>query len=826
MKNQVFLAGLLWMSIVDVARPAAPGELPPGQPGPDKLPLYDSAAVYLLPKDRWLTFDIPPHQKILRVLTSASLSRNQPVSVSDEWAYGLRYELLTRQGKLVVTKPYECRARLTRFVDAPGAAPYTAGFFRNEPIVPLDSRTILVNLRALDERPALLRMKLESADPKVLDVGVRVYAQEQQPEHKLRIRWQRLTAARMEQFARASVYRPELLTDEEKMNLVRTTWSPVGPVGLEGREFTRRLLYTLKEVAGKPVEAPPLPEGLLLRSRLHGIVPLPEAGGQVKLVFLPIAAPGAGGPAEDVQILWYGRLLFQRSSLRVPWNDRGFSVDRQFAGGQLEVRSPRDVVLRAFLMTGTESVEITPSPSYLKTYRAEPSRPVEFPFLHVKSKTVPCRIRLWTMSDHARPDSPPATTRIRYELLDAGKNLLSSAQIVASQPGSLYTRLEDPLSSVRVSDPTSWFIDVPENVSFLRVVSELAPVLVATENRPGDMRKQTSVPEDFFRFYADRKVHRAWFPLAASDQEGLLLAGRIQLLIVQERPPVDDPDKAAGLFEWVAQYPLGRWRGRKILVPKPAESPDRPEAVPSTFVPVPRNREVRLAFRAGDGRRHVSPDLVYEGLGQSWTRLSLFVDGALLAASHVSGPDGEVVLPPVPVGAHRVRLDCSAPLRAFINYADPGKGPAMTSRLAVRLTGKPLVYDVEKRGPEAQAIMLRHFTQPKQSERATFTVDIGLPAGRATGHVNDWTFEGHAFDVRPAGGHSLPVLASRGGRSDEGQPFFVNLGNDIPAGHYRIRVTPHGHATGYLEVSQVHPGRPEKRKIFFESEVGEPEGRR
>jgi len=75
--------------------------------------------------------------------------------------------------------------------------------------------------------------------------------------------------------ARGSVYGADLLREQEKINLLRYEWKPVGPSGVEGDQYGTTKLYIARDFEGESVDTGQLPFGLVCGAEVRGMIPLP-----------------------------------------------------------------------------------------------------------------------------------------------------------------------------------------------------------------------------------------------------------------------------------------------------------------------------------------------------------------------------------------------------------------------------------------------------------------------------------------------------------------------------------------------------------------------
>jgi hypothetical protein len=790
----------------------------------------------VLPRDGWLTFDLPPRTKVIRLISNADFPRARrgefpaPLPDTVKWPYAFQCQLLDGRGRVLLERDYHQQTQLTEYADPVTATTVLSVFYLGEEVQPADSRVVFLNLAEAGGPVAQVRLRLLETPEPLTGVAVRVYYPMELPPHRVRYGWQRLDEDRRQKLARSNVYRPELLTEQEQHNLFEHIWKPIAPAGARGGDYQARDLYALKDIPSAEVREPPPPAGSLVDEGRHAVLPIPEQGGNVRFVFEPVDARQTG---DQVELTWYGKGPTQRAVYRVPWAGRATTFQQALAGGLVEVKATFPLAVRAYLLEGRApdrrhapgDAEITPDVINAWSYLLDGTTPLEFDVLHAGAEPTPLRVDLRQYTA-VRPDRPtsglpaqaPTPVRVHYALLDGAGRPVREGDLPLDQPPSVYDRLTLNRVEYLVTEPASAYVSAPPGAARLVFPPAKVPVLVTLYDRPGDLVKLSRVPEDYFRFNRDEVAQRSWFPVRAARHDALELEGRAPLLELQSRPQPDVPDLTAGVYEWDHFLPEGSWRARGLLVPRDPAAPFRTEELPATFQEVVPGRETPLEFLAQPGRDELSLSLLYLGEGPGPLTLRLFVDGRLHDEERVPGPRGEVLLPRLDLakgGRHRVCVTTSAPVRVFLNYVNPGKSPGFVKRLAVALDRGGLAFDYDKVSPDDETLCVRLFRPPGVTDRTVVRLRLEL-ASDALGPYTSWTLRDRRYDLAPADGDPVPVLGTPGENVDPGQDFFFPLGNDLPPGKYRVRLDIEEGPGGYVCLSRITPGAYERRDFFIE----------
>ncbi|BCR06872.1 hypothetical protein DESUT3_39410 [Desulfuromonas versatilis] len=781
-----------------------------GLPQPRAAADAQVRTLYRLEPRDWTEFSLPGGSGLLRLVSNAELDPGSESAGLEGVAYSLDYQVLAADGRVLAEHTYHQRSRLVRLLDPQTGEPTAPLYYPDSALLPAEGRIALIGLQGL-EGAAALRVRPGPADPAVAGVGLRVYALEQAAEHKLGFLWQRLSQAQKQSLARGSVYPPELLLAEEKLNLLRQGWRPLGPAGVAGQDYHPQLIYLRQGAEGEQFEEVVLPQGLVVDTGRRGVIALPEDAKHLQLQLRPLV-PGAKGEGP-VRLRWFGRGPDQRRQFAVPWPAEPGVFEADLGGGLLEVESPSPLAVRAFLREPDLLREVTPEPLYHRSYLVDSGQPVAYRVSHDRAAATPFRVDLRLALPLAEPWSVQQAPVVGYRLLDAKGETLTRGDIPLAPIPSLYDSPAGLGEGGSLSEPLRSYFRLGPEVAEIRFEAP-APALVSAYTRPPGLARELRIPEDYFAPSAGEERQPAWFGLRPEDHEGLERAGRSLLLTVQHRPPEERPELLEGRYLWEDFHPEGDWLARRLLVPAEPGSLQRDAALPATFRPLHAGRETRLSFRSPYRRPTVEPTLLFLRSSDRPLPFALYVDGLLHQQGVLAGREGELRLAPVAAGVHRLRLEVAEPGRYLVNFAD-GAGAAFRRRLANRIGREPLSFTIERGGAE-ETLSVRFFAPAGQVGRTRLRVTLEGRGKGASTPTADWTFGLRRFDLLPPSGEAVPVLASGGESVDQGQAFFIPLGRDLPPGPLRVRISLEDGAPGYLLLSRLTPGDHAERALLRE----------
>jgi hypothetical protein len=202
------------------------------------------------------------------------------------------------------------------------------------------------------------------------------------------------------------------------------------------------------------------------------------------------------------------------------------------------------------------------------------------------------------------------------------------------------------------------------------------------------------------------------------------------------------------------------------------------------------------------------------------------VNGKQHHEAEVTEPRSELVLPAIKLEAnavHKVKVSAAGDVRAYINFVDPEKAPALVKRLAVQFGKEGLSFLYDKAAPD-DVLSLTLWRPFESKERSRIRLRLETPAPK-TGPYAGWTFRERVFDVRAAvaplahegrGEGEVPVLGTQKEIVDAGQTVFFPVANDLAPGRYRFHLALDDGPGGYVILSKTIPGAYERLDFFLE----------
>ncbi|NOT10432.1 MAG: hypothetical protein HOP23_01115 [Methylococcaceae bacterium] len=785
----------------------------------------NTSKVYTIRPKQWLQFAIPEGSQKLRIITNAHIDHTPSTSPAAEWQYALHYQTLRKDGSIIEDSVYYHNAHLTAYKGEKGNIFY-GNYYADSSFIPLDGRLTLLGMQSLKET-AFLRLSLETDNADIIETAVRVYAPAKVADHKLGKLWFRMSQVQKDYLVNASVYPSTLLSETEKINFLKNQWTPVGPLGIEGKNYRSQTLYILKDIELGRLDELIIPSGLQADNEHPVVIPIPEKGGKLSLQLKAIDSTTVTTELP-IDLHWYGRAAKEQWQDHAVWKKDSDNLSYTVKGGWLEISPSSRVIINAFLENESgEKIDISPKPLATKTYFS--ADPVDFNLFHFKQQHAAIRIDIRQIL--AKGENPQQT-EVDYQWLNQQSKIIAGGKLAALEQPSRYDQLSGVTEPMSVSDPKSYYLHIPANVTRLRLKSTKRNVLVNVYNQPFGFTKTHRIPEDIYVDNDREDWQLSWFPLKAINDKELSQRQSIQWINGQYRPPTDTSALLAADYLWQDYVPQANVEARYILINYVA-SELREEALPSIYCQMPVGHEFSANIKAYGGLRSVSPEFIYLRSNKGEFDFKLFIDQQKKIAGNSIGLQGNIHAPEIPAGHHQISLNSNGGGRWFMNYNAQCSGGRYIKRRVFALPS-PVVSASQKNANNAELIfMVNHqhlqdeilsarFYSPNNAlERSQITVKIEPVTQNAAmpAVLNNWTYTNRLYDIRPMQDTPMPILYTQGQTMKTTEFFVIPFNSDLPGGDYRIHIALKNGPSGYIALSQVKAGLYEQRRFFRETNV-------
>ncbi len=763
----------------------------------------------------WTDFVIPPEQSMLKVVSNANVPEAS-YSIQDlQCEYTLRIEVIDGSEHALKAQDVVLRSGPLIYRDEVTGAALPAQTYLTVPLLPLSSRTTVVNIENFESNARRVRVSLVQTDPRIKDVSVRVYANQKPAEYKLRYMWQRMPLEKRERLARAGVHGLDFLTDKEKEYLLENRWVAVAPVGIDGREFFERKLYTLRERYDSVLSGSILPFGLFVGPGTLGTIPIPESGGCIRLDLQRV--PGTP-PSPVVRLAWRGRAGLESLEMDLAVSDGLLSQNLDLAGGILELESSDAIIVRAYLEGETGVTEITPEAKCAQGYRVRREAPVEFSIVSGGDGLGAFRLDVRRVPMAGASDESRQIL-LTYDLLDEGRRVIRSGEIVHAEGDSWYDRVTGTSQAVPVSDPSRHYFSISAKCATFRVSSRVDSACVTAYTRPNELVRKLRIPEDYLLFERMQEDSRTWFPLRP-QRFAECVANECEVFVkTQPRLPGPSAELEAAGSHTETCVPEGDVNALKVLTPVDPASLKSWEASPAYFAKLGPERTRNLYLGDESGAPRVRPRIIALKHDDSLSQLSLSVDGELHFQAFQASRSNEESVLPIAEGWHDLRVDALPGTDVYVNSLLVEAEDLFLERTVHGIEKEGLKYRVFKQTPQKETLALR--TYLPSDLRAEMVMSVSIRGVTKTEGVpsDTWTYPETVYQVRCPEEGQIPVVGTNEGPLSGGELFLAYLGADLSPGWYDVVVRREAGPPSFLSLLHTIPGTKEERRVSSESSI-------
>ena len=770
--------------------------------------------VYPISSNRWLEFSIPKGTPLARIISNASISRNQKAEPRMQWPYALEYELRGAQGAVTSRGVYHFRAEQLVFADKASSEPVEVNTFLERGLSPLSGRYWMLNLTAPGTRNSeTLRLRLHSSHPDLLEVALRIYFRTDVPERKVAYLWNRLSIDQKRDLARGTVYTYEGLTDEEKFCVLRYHWSVAAPEGVPVRDFQRRILYVRDDSENFRTVKNWVPAGIIADAAHWGVLPLTNFQGSCRL---ELTDYGSGPTAAAVTntLVWHPELQERLQTNEVTWFGTNQSLLLTNRNVLLRFCSSTRVYGRVFVKDSGDENELTPEPVHVLTFTCSPTNDVDYAVEHAGSEPTLFKVELRRLTPESTGPGPGS---VRYELLTGNGESFQGGDVVLTNTFSPYDWLVAADGPTNATVAQSLCFIVPPQVERLRIGSKGQVVLVNAYSRPYRLVKKTCAPDDYSASHALTPRQPSWFTVRPPDHVQRREAGQSAIVLLQPPLPENDPLIQAGQYEWDSFLPETAPVGQMVMYALKGDQPARAESLPFTYFPLTVGSQQTVRIQGLPWEQRVSPMLILALTEGTPAPVVVTIDGAPVFTNRLEAPVSALRLGELKTGEHELNIQALTPAAAFMNFQDTTASATHVQRFCLLASSNALSFPYVKREAGAEILVLRIFSRSDSSWQP-FHVRFALKAlpARGVGPFPDLTLPAREAEVTPGPPGRSCLVGTAPAQLDDGVPLFFPMGPDLPPGTYEIEVRVEAPTPRWLSLSRTTPGLTEKLSVTLQ----------
>lgn len=775
--------------------------------------------------------------------------------------YSIEYTLLDKRGNRLSQNTYWFNAKPSRWVvqQAPQAANQRAdGLLSNDdksnddksnddmnngvPEIFLSDSRFHAGTRQnvflhMDQWPNARRLDIRLQHQPTEISGAAVYVRQNfsRNQEEATELWRKLSESKRSRLTEGVNMYPHYIWSSAEIDaFLSNYWQQLGPDGVVGEDFTTLGLYRV--IGGQLANAidsiaPAFPaSSLIVNANQHLTFPIHSAG-DVQLTY------SALNPNIQHQTINFTFHAIDASTPTVVQRAINPSVNNwqeTLPKGLLEISSEHAVKIEISKMPDSESE--THKKHFKRYFLVSPEQPITYPIEHWQNQPTPVHIKTRRIVNPADAsiDNPPQV--IANWLTDADLTVnsgLSHHLSVNDQP-SQYDRLTGTQWAMpdaeanRVSVEQSSYFLAPSSINLLKITST-SPLLVEVSTRPYTLPLLRTIPTHNRSWFDDDSYIPSWFNLRPNNYHSLISQDKSVLLHTQHRP-LPDQEKVLNELFTSEQIPPNQAQSNlnQILVPEDDEqrlltaSPVRRYRQLDTSH-IQAHQPVKLNFSNTNSHRTLSPSLVYKRADSLPRKIEFSLDNQSIHSQWITGKWGKVTLPQITKGLRSLSINDSSE-RWFSNQVSFKSGDRyLIQKDAYSLTKQgQLTYTINKTN-EDTLLNFTYYRVTKNSENEEALIEVRLlnaePNESATTQLSaSMTIPIRHWRLAASSVTEHGLMLNRGDRkTDTGTRFVYRLGDDLPAGEYRIQFSLVEGAEGYFNVSRLTPKQGVDIDFFRES---------
>ncbi len=748
---------------------------------------YDRTKLFSAKDTEFLTFRLPSTATAFRISSQLIVPSQEILSASLETEYGYRVEW---SGDTIGIESPRTISHLQSV--STGELPKLGRLDGSPTLTALPVKSFEVDLEDRRNHTIKVRASPSGADQDNHRVLLRVSVKQERSRRKLAYFWQRMRGDKRDELASTSIFGSASLSDTEREALFQNRWTPIGPTGVEGRNFQTELIYSLKEAPLTSENADPnlIPDRntLLVSEHFRAVVPIlgPD-------LYTIQAIPRNPSDKLDALTMHIYDKQLRRHSFR--WRSLAADSSTQvfLPHGLVEISAEHHARLR---IRNSERDLLEPEPPVIRQWDVS-ARPASFQL------TEPSRLKLVARKGSALSE----TFRVTWQ----GENGPVTETFPLVDERSAYDRLIQGSGDFTVWEKSEFILTPPEWATEVSVSAD-APVFLQFFKRPRALVHKTVVPDDYMLDDSAGDRQPVWFSARPRDYRQRIEEETSILLLTQPRLPDENLDLATGTYHWEELSETPSRQGTYFLMELAEEEEIREEAKAILYARVPMNTTITLDQASSPATADFpSRRLIYQRSSEIPVTLHFSTDLGPLGPPHIcSAARGEIPFPPIPFGAKTLTISASDRIETFINYLDV-LPPTHRKRFAQEaMSDRTYRLIVEKRTTEREVCTVRVFTGLDQNVEHPIRADVEiahLHSALNIGSSDAFTPLTRTFLLREP---SLMQLATPVHSAlDEmklWQAFFIPLGEDLPIGEYSLSLTISGVDRCFLSVTKITGG--------------------
>lgn len=755
---------------------------------------------YLLDLSKWLTFPIASFSKEIKFLLTANLPADIEIveNISDI-RYSVEYEMVDSSGEILVSKIYHLRASYLLFRDDTDNF-VSKSFYLGSRLRPTTSESIVIDMQHYPTATHI-RLKLNNKESRIEDVVVRSYHLETTPEHRKDIKWERLSKKKQEHLSRGNIYHPSLMTRLEKHRVVSSFWKPNGPLGIDGKRYRTRRLFTLKDSDNihPYIDIKPI---IYADKSLAATRYLPKGSYGIKVANLETNS-------SLVRLNSYSSTKSLSQKNYILDSDMMTIEHTQLESGPIEVSS--DYGIEIDIIDNSTKLELH-LPAFISAdyYDVNQTASLLYNFYTPSRRYIQLECR----------SAEETNSTLTMEMRDIDGNIIESIEQHIEAVASRYDYRDD-------------FVPVTEAYRFSFLASEDLHTMEIFSNSPMSIRLSSRSPKIPYPVYSFGKVDKpeysrlpSWFHMRPEKFDKTDLKERRTKLYTQSKPPIVDPLIESGDYDYEQLFPDEEWRGYTLLLDrKLGRDAIRSQSWSSLYSAIESNHQYRVSFHSRGGVEEVTPRLLYMDLNSTPQDIEIYDGDSPIAKERLYRASGDISLPQLKVDRdYNLTIVSPQTEKFYLSHTDDGV--SIHNQRTFILFQKPLHFTLNKRienesiGIELATPMtallgedrvVEFFVDISASNNSIFEEILNQPRDKRAYHRYQLFADISQQDVYNITNPKQKLSLSRS--------IYLTLGENLPKGKYTITIYPPQDLNQlYIFMNHIILGERSKIQISMERE--------
>lgn len=697
---------------------------------------------YLLYKDESITFAIPSGANILRILSNINI----PIVNTDEnipFSYSLKYQLLDKEDNVVFANVYHHYTKIVRFLDQETKENINTRFYTNNDILPASTRMFFIPLEFTNDAYKL-KVSINSLDKRAQSLVLRSYHQVENSPRKLFDMWRRLKEKTKESLAKGNVYPYTLLTADEKKYLLSKSWKPFGPLGVLGKDYNIKNLYTKLEIDELQEIEIDLRKKLPAFKRI--VFDLPLGVNKIKTSLVD----RNNSTIANVTINHYD---INNTITRDTFIQTQKSINKSKGGkGRLEIYSDKDIY---YDIVNEQQESLLPRKIFQKVNQINSNNSTVFMINHISNKSTPIKMAYRYFKEENRD-------AMLYVKIGSEK-----FQLQVDSSKSFHEGLINDNENNEVGVESIKYFDIPvgiKEISFkssnpiLLNVAVLVPTLPHTRN-----------------YNQNESIQRInWHtvnPIINIDEHVIYKTPLIKEKIVNEKYS----HKELNLNK--------RSASRDIFIPKDINTSIKYYQYNSIYTKIKNNKKYNGEFSSSFGVGSVTSRIVYKKQNNKRTKISIYIDDILVTHKILENKKGSISLPHYTQGKHSLKVKTDSSTNLWIKGFFLKENPEMFLKRYIYNIQNEISYKIVKNSDDPLVISFKIYRE-KEIEKSMVNVTLHNIDKNRLKVSTKYTFKNKEYHIyKESEGKEFESFSLDQNLVESGS-FYFTIGDDIPKGEY------------------------------------------